>query len=173
VLGRKIDRKRRERAIVKMLAEHGAVFYDYQSDENGRLIDKAEAPGPKWLRDILGDDFFGEVTVFFSEDSREGFDLPKLKEVLEALPYLKKVEMCTFDFKDADLACFEGLTQIETLSLMASINTSEAGLKHFKRLTALKYLIVHGRFSDGDVSDLLKALPTCEIEMCLASACDH
>jgi hypothetical protein len=163
LLGRRIEWKRRERAAVKTLAKQGSVRYDYQSRENGGL--KSEPPGPKWLRGILGDDFFAEATVFYSEASREQSDLPRLKDALEALPRLKEVDMCAINFRDADLACFEELTQIETLDLMASTEITDAGLTHFKRLTALKYLHVGGQFSGAAISELQKALPNCEIGM--------
>jgi hypothetical protein len=162
LLGRKIERKRRERAALKTIEECGGyVFYDYQSEEAGGL--QAEPPGPKRLRDILGDDFFGEVIAFRSQSAADDAEMARLKDALGELPYLKVVGMCAPDLTDSGLANFAGLTQIETLSFWASTKVTDAGLQHLKRLSGLRSLQIGGRFSDAAISDLHQALPDCEI----------
>src|SRR5436305_14378514 len=54
-LGRKIERKRHEQAIVDSIREHGGeVAYDYGKDE---------LEGSNSLRWLLGENFFNEVRV--------------------------------------------------------------------------------------------------------------
>lgn len=162
LLGRKIERKRRERAALKVIEECGGyVIYDYQREEQGGV--KSEPPGPKWLRDMLGDDFFGEVIGFSSQSAADDAEMARLKDALGELPYLKVVGMCAPDLTDSGLANFAGLTQIETLSFWASTKVSDAGLQHLERLSGLRSLQIGGRFSDAAISDLHQALPDCEI----------
>jgi hypothetical protein len=161
LLGRKIERKRRERAALRTIEECGGfVRYDYQSEEADGL--QAEPPGPTWLRAVLGDDFFGEVTVFYSQIAGDA-EMPRLKDALGQLPYLKEVDMCAVDVTDSGLANFAGLTRIETLDFMASTKITDAGLQHLKRLSGLRSLQIGGRFSDAAISDLQRALPDCKI----------
>jgi hypothetical protein len=60
-LGSKIERKRREREAVKVIAEFGGrAYYDYQFNgdpEDPQWSVDAEPSAPGWLRRWLGDDF--------------------------------------------------------------------------------------------------------------------
>ena len=52
----KVERKRRERAAVEALVKKGArVTYDYN------LVRSATPPGPRWVRWLLGENYFSEV----------------------------------------------------------------------------------------------------------------
>ena len=53
---------RKQRAAVDWIEKAGgSVFYDYQPDPSGD-IPAAKPPGPAWLRKLLGDDYFADVT---------------------------------------------------------------------------------------------------------------
>ena len=58
----KAARKQREAAdgIRKV---GGKVYYDYHFDPSGYWTPGATPPGPSWLRKLLGDDQFADVTV--------------------------------------------------------------------------------------------------------------
>ena len=161
-LGRKIERKRRERAALKTIEECGGyVMYDYQSEEQGGV--KAEPPGPKWLREILGDDFFGEATSFSSQAAADDAETSRLKDALRELPYLKSVDMCAPHITDSGLVGFARLTQIESLHFWMSTELTDAGVLHLKGMSGLRSLQIQGRFSDAAISDLKRALPNCKI----------
>ena len=57
----KAARKQRE-AVEEIEKAGGAVSYDYQFDLSGTWIPGATPPGPAWLRNLLGDDLFVDVT---------------------------------------------------------------------------------------------------------------
>ena len=136
--------------------------YDYQFDQDGGFVG-AEPPAPKWLRGILGDDFFGEVISYFSESAADDAETARLREAFQELPYLKKVSMCAPDLTDAGLANFAELTQIESLQFFMCTKPTDAGLRQLKRMSGLRSLGIGGKFSEAAKADLRKALPNCEI----------
>ena len=61
-LGWKVERARKQREAVNWIRKSGgSVIYDYRIDDNYRGIANAEPPGPKWLMEQLGIDFFDDV----------------------------------------------------------------------------------------------------------------
>src|SRR6185295_9519114 len=63
-LGMKMRQAERQRqAIEAIQALGGAVFYDYERDFNEIFNPSPTPPGPEWIRDFLGDNFFAEVTA--------------------------------------------------------------------------------------------------------------
>jgi hypothetical protein len=131
MLGSKIEQTRRERDTVKKIAECGGdAVYDYEEENLN------EPYGPEWLRGILGENFFSEVVAAY----RVQLDGEALKDVLETLPYVKELQICT-PVKDSELANFAGLTQLESL----------------------EFLAVSGPSSDSAITELQRALPNCKI----------
>lgn len=56
-LARYLEQKRRERAAaIALVSCNFSVAYDWE------LANKGQPPGPKWLKNVLGDDFFSHVT---------------------------------------------------------------------------------------------------------------
>jgi hypothetical protein len=54
-----IQRARKQRAAVDNIAKAGGwVAYDFHWNESGMPV---QPPGPSWLRELLGDDFFSDV----------------------------------------------------------------------------------------------------------------
>lgn len=56
--------QRQRRAVDAILDRGGQVQYDYEFDEDGHeiwLAEPPEPPGPKWLRTLVGDDYFRTV----------------------------------------------------------------------------------------------------------------
>ena len=62
-----------KKAVEAILAEGGAVQYDYQIDEQGRAIKGAKGRGPGWLRKLLGPDYFDTV-AYVHVVSAKGMD---------------------------------------------------------------------------------------------------
>src|SRR5262245_17156491 len=66
-LGMLVRNAEKQRRAVARLQELGAsVRYDYQ-DANI----KASPPGPNWLRNLIGDDYFCTVTFVFFQEGRK------------------------------------------------------------------------------------------------------
>src|SRR5690242_11631580 len=68
--------KLRERAVVAALRERKiAVLYEYQQELDEEEQDDGNvAPGPAWLRSLLGDDFFTSVKSVNAAHTFEGSD---------------------------------------------------------------------------------------------------
>jgi hypothetical protein len=92
---------RQRRAVREILDRGGIVFYDYQLARGSieRLPD-AVSPHPKWLRWLLGDDYFHDVVW-------AGFDKTATNDdfaIFERLPKLRAVLSCGGHVTDAGLA---------------------------------------------------------------------
>lgn len=98
-LGWKVNRVRAQRqAVARIQAAKGSVLYDF---EQRSMEVNPEAPGPRWLTDLLGRDFFADVVsvCLRNGDALEALrHLPALEHVMlssdalfdEAVPHLQK-----------------------------------------------------------------------------------
>ncbi len=109
------------------------VVYDYQAAKLN------EPFGPAWLRDLLGENFFSEVTEVELNLAAEDDEIAVFIGSIEDFPYLTELRLCTPSLTDAGLAKLKGLTQLKDLTLLES-NVSNTG-----------------------IADIQKALPNCKI----------
>ena len=84
--------------VAKIRGSYGLVEYVWQLDANGNGLPNAQPPGPKWLRQVLGDDFFGDIAV------------------ARLNPYSSH-ETGNAAFTDADLKCVRYWTKLRDLSI--------------------------------------------------------
>jgi hypothetical protein len=169
-LGKRIEQKRKERegreAIVSL---GGSVRYDYQ-DGNGK------PPGPDWLRDLAGENFFsavvevrllGNPNVGDAELAHlEG--MPQLQVLnifatnvtdagllhLKGLTRLKRLYLGNTRVTDAGLTCLRGLNQLQEMSLWKT-KVTNAGLEHVEELANLRELYLHStNISDAGLAHL-------------------
>jgi hypothetical protein len=120
-LGWIVHRAHEQRAAVAALKSSiGTIQYDWQF-KDGRRIQNGKPWEPRWLVDLLGVDYFHDVTMISFSDG----------------------------LTDADMACLGKLTRIDTLALNPS-NVSDVGLTHLSRLTSLRWLSIHSSFSSTD-----------------------
>jgi hypothetical protein len=116
----------------------GYVVYDSQCEIDGAVY-PAEPEGPqepRWLRTLLGSDFFCEIddAIYFR-------------------PYAT----------DARLEHLKRLTRLKKLILIRS-NITDVGLEHLSGLTSLRELDLNGtKVTDAGVKKLQQALPNCRI----------
>jgi len=127
----KIRQKEKERQAVEEIENLGGiVFYDYQ-------YQGTEAPGPAWMRKLLGDDFFSDVV---------SVDLVDCKVTDDGFQHL------------------EGSTNLWSLHLSGTQLTDE-GLQHLTGLTNLQYLLLADTQTTPEgIKKLQQALPNCDIE---------
>jgi len=116
----KANKQRRAVAAIEKL--EGRIQFDYERDANGQRIPDAQPPGPKWLRKVLGDDYFRKV-IFIDF----AFGTP---------PGRSKVI-------DADLRCLESLPDLEAIDLDRNIAVTDQGLMHLRNLTKLRHLSMY------------------------------
>ncbi len=189
-LGRKIERKRREREAVESITKDGwSVIYDSQIDPKGNQYSSDKPRGPGWLRTVLGENFFSEAKRVYSFEEKHGTkactdsglerinELPHLEWVSLAGTHVSDVglvhineltELATLDLSntrvtDAGMEHINGLAQLQSLYLTGTTIT-DAGLDQLKGLTKLRELRLEGtNVTDAGIKDLKKALPDCEI----------
>jgi Leucine Rich repeat len=137
-LGRKIERKRQEREAVEALIKLGGrVEYDDQPDHSAeRNLLGVDPPGPRFLRTLVGENFFCEVEF---------------------------VTLRNTHVTDAGLEYVKGLTHLQTLELDGT-TVSDAGIENLKDLTRLKELDLRfTKVTDLGVKEIQKSLPNCKI----------
>jgi hypothetical protein len=164
-LGRKVEQKRKERETVKAIFKLGGeVFYDCQFDPSGYTIPTPHLPGPEWLRQLLGEDFFADVevvSVTITPDAEAALvnvsGLTQLKKLwlwgrgatvsdawvvnLKALAQLKELTLGNMKVTDAGLESLKDLTQLQRL-VLAETKITDAGLVHLRGLTKLQFLLL-------------------------------
>ncbi len=113
------DRWQRQQRAVSALEEAGAtVYYDWQLDSAGRLLNElpAQPPAPAWLRWALSDEPFQTVRrVHFTylDDFRE----PDPLDPLIDLPGIRHLVFLQGTVRDQDLRRLASLQQLQTLEL--------------------------------------------------------
>ena len=121
----------------------GSVMYDWECDPNRPDILHVNHPVPSWALDLLGEDFFSNVTDVSASFSRAG-DYRKIH--------------------DTNLECFRGMNTLSHLDLSWTQVTDD-GLKHLEHLTNLELLdVTRTQVTPEGVKKLQEALPNCKIE---------
>ncbi len=164
-LGWRVDRARRQRhAIAQVEKYNGYVRFDYEY-AGGKEIPNAKPKGPKWLRGILGDDYFREVNrVFYVDQPLSDATLAPLADLseIEELRFLTRLfhgkapvdppaglERLT----ESGLSRLEGLTRLRRLDFH-DMELTGSMLRHLNRSTQLEELsIFEGDAVEGGISD--------------------
>lgn len=113
-------RARRQKEAVDALSDRSVrIIYDYEVDTSGKLINKAEPPGPSWLRRYLGNEYWDDVVAVAYQ--------PRLGKLI-AKPVT-----------DDDLRYFDAIPSVERLILRGNgvSGVSDDGLSHLSHLAAL------------------------------------
>jgi hypothetical protein len=128
----------RQRQMVEEIKKlGGSVVYDWQLDAQGLWLPGAHVPGPKWLRSLLGDDFFQSVSnvgLDRAADSDSGL------KYVEGLSQLQRLSVDT-RVTDAGLEHLKGLGHLRELTLDGA-QITDAGLEHLKGLANLQALYI-------------------------------
>ncbi len=116
------------------------VTYDYEVDckigSGTFYLYYPEMPGPNWLRDLLGKDFFTHVVELHLSDSQ---------------------------FPDANLRCLAGFSHLQDLDLSRTLVADE-GVQNLTGLLELERLyLTDTKITDAGVAKLQQALPNCKI----------
>ncbi len=175
-------------ASIRNMSASPLVTYDWESNPPP----SRNPPGAAWLRNLLGDDFFAEVTmvhltghgVWFgmqwvpvpdqpgkgSWHEKQWVQVPEqhestdaMLEHLKGLTALEELGLIGTNVTDAGLEQIRGLTALKYLYLY-NTRVTDAGLEHLKGLTALRRLGIGGTKVTGDGSASVgRALPSCTI----------
>jgi hypothetical protein len=130
----------------------------YDCDREGRAM---ALPGSRWLRRLLGDDFFGNVVDVCVECDETFTDADMVH--VGSLPKLEALRLAGAGITDAGLEHLKGLARLQRLELYDT-NITDVGLRHLNGLTQLQHLwLGDTKVTDAGVKKLQQALPNCEI----------
>ena len=148
---------RKQRAAVAWVKENGGkVGYDYNHSTNGAMYQQNPPPGPDWLREWIGIDYFSDVVLVDlqgkkTEDISPLQCLTKLKRLnlfgsqlrdISALKEFTELDHLLVSLaKINDLTPLEGLTNLETLGLEGNHVKDIESLRKLKNLKELYLLI--------------------------------
>ena len=128
-----IRTRRQKEAIQNVIRLGGYISYDYEPNEFMGVPDRTP---PKWMQNLFGSDFFGDV------------DFVSL--------YKKKVT-------DDDMEFVKDLNTLQYLGL-AKTKITDSGLEWLAGLKHSRYInLEETRVTDTGVAKLKKALPNCDI----------
>jgi hypothetical protein len=149
--------KRQRAAALAIELAGGSYVYDYE--ENPPLDSPAAQPGPDWLCNRLGVDYFADITwVTLPPDATNS-----TAAHLSALTGLERLYLTSTQIDDAGLIHLSGLTSLRELRLDGT-DVSDAGLVHLCHLRRLQTLWLDGTRVSGDGKMRLEqALPRCTI----------
>lgn len=109
---RKADRQRK--AVESIRKFGGLVYYEHAFDDLKHVRHRPQPPIPRFVQDLLGDDFFADVLYI---------DLGPTK------------------VSDADLECLETLDRLEWL-VLSDTEITDAGLVHLKEFPTCEFSIL-------------------------------
>ena len=177
------DRAARQLAATKALGDRVWVVYDYELDADGLRTEGAQPPGPAWLRNLLGGDFFADVEAVWGTSGFDDDDMAHLKGFprlrylnvfnsrvteagivhLKSLPELENLSLGGTRITDAGLVHLQQLRKLEGLGLYSTGVTDE-GLAHLHDLAGLKRLgLFSTKVTPQGIQRLEQALPDCRV----------
>lgn len=131
VLGYISNEARKQRNAVAWVKEMGGdVEYDYLFEANGDAIPNAEPPGPDWLREWIGIDYFSDVAVVYIYENQVD-DLSPLKDLTNLERLLLK------NSPVSDISPLAGLTNLTSVDLSATQVSDLSPMKRWDNLEML------------------------------------
>ena len=160
-LGVKVRQVERQKAVVSWIESHeGYVKYDCQAYYDGHhdafvLPDsRPKPPGPRWLHDLIGVDYFITPTAVSLLGDWELNDLSPLINLTE----LTALDVCCK--AGTDWSPLVNLRDLESLNLYCR---EVRDISPLLKLRKLKYLGLPSSVPAEDVAKLRGALPNCQI----------
>src|SRR5579864_9191028 len=169
------NRARHQReAVAEILARGGQVVFDYQYGKGtSNYIPNADPPAPKWLRHLVGDEYFRQVvrvilpraSPALGTQHSSGHTDSRPDHVMRFVGMLTSVKMLTINREqatDAGLNQIRGLKNLETLWVQDAEDLTDAGfaalqgMTHLERLTIMnpKHLTDTGAFYLAGLNNL-------------------
>ncbi len=183
--------RERKAAVERILNDGGRVIYDYQRDAFDNV---SEPPGPLWLRELLGNDLFANVTEVDFEGGPCDANLENLKgftslrslrlnstmvsdanmENLRRLTSIRSLKLGPTILRGFNLEDLKGLPHLEELDLSnAGSWGRDIGLRHLEGLTGLRKLNLYGAcIGDEDQKHLGGLVQLQELDLSYTSVTD-
>jgi hypothetical protein len=151
----KAGKQRRAVAAVKQYG--GFVHYDWEFEGTGSEVDRnSRPPGPVWLRQLVGEEYFQEVTwVGLVRDAENGKMSPTgrgdeaVMPHLRSFPKLKWLQIWKGQASDAGLANLRDSAELEQIHVLLPEGLTARGLAHLEGLPRL----INLQISRGSIDD--------------------
>jgi len=148
VLGVYADRVGKQRRAVEMIQRYGGeVGYSHQRVQ-GSYHGQLEPAAPRWLRELVGDDYFVTVDGVWIRESGSPAGMPAPSQMtdeefalLADLPRIVDLHLNAVHIDDDDLALIGRLNHLEVLEINSS-QLSDTGLERLANLTGLRQLSI-------------------------------
>ena len=152
----KVNRARNQRVVVAELRKLSAgIIYDYQI-VNGIYDPNLPQPGPKWLTDFLGKEYFIEVHHIAVDGPQVNDETIALISKLPGVVSVALVDRTSgAGITDDGMAHFAEMANLEILVLRSDRITG-TGLMHLSGLRRLKILGSSGRITDEALEQISK-----------------
>jgi len=166
-----------QQAVEAILAAGGVVNYEHQ-------LDRSDPPGPVWLRQLIGDEYFFSVNfVSFHKGEVDDATMAAVSRLtgltnlllqganitdaqlvhLKGLTNLIQLDLSKTQVTDVGMVHLKSMTNLGVLKLI-STKITNSGLMHLKGLTNLKDLRLYNtQVTDEGIKKLQQALPNCYI----------
>ena len=130
-----------QRAVAIVKAAGGEVTYDFQARPGRPFQPGASPPGPRWLREFLGDEYFQEVAWVSFQNSQ--FSPARVgPAVVEAIADFDRLEQLDIIYVPLDDAAILPLTRISSLQelTLLDVQATGASLVAIRQMPSLKSL---------------------------------
>jgi hypothetical protein len=136
----------------------GSVLYHYQIS-HGEVV-KTPPPGPSWLRNLLGRDWFDTVIfVEFYNKPGKGTD-EELASAISKLPRLDTLHLTKVKVGETTLKTISGMTQLGCLTFHGP-NFTDDSLQYIYPLRKLRQLNLDDtKVTDAGVKSVQAAIPS-------------
>ena len=157
-LGWVANKARQQRDAVAAIKQYGGfAYYDYEFI-NGHVIRGREPCwAPKWLRRLVGDEYFREAIGYNSAPSwrKPSRSHARVMPYLRGLTGLRFLSIGLGQTSDAGLSNIRGLTKLEKLYLSDAGELTDAGLANLTGLWRLRILHIDGaKITDTGIAHL-------------------
>jgi hypothetical protein len=170
-LGWHVNKAREQLAAVAAVQRNGGwVHYDYEF-VNGKLTAGRQPWAPRWLRAVIGDAFFREisqVSLVYDDATGTRFDNQNLEPCDDLLARLarqtrlKELLLQKTQATDLGLKQIGKMTSLEKLFIWDGASVTDAGVAHLAKLKNLTHIhISRSNLSDRSLA-LLSNLPRME-----------
>ena len=157
------------RAVEAIMAINGRVVYDFQNSGNDVLTPTPMSPrkepsAPKWLRNVLGDEYFQEVTMVIISSAVSDEILPTIAKLdhlvtlslnmsklddsalaqVAKFPSLQSLSLSHAAVTDAGIAYLAGARKLRRLGIFGGAGVTDAGMASLAGLSDLKSLEILG-----------------------------
>jgi hypothetical protein len=168
--GIKLQQARKQRHAVEELKKFGYhVVYDRELVEDGRLFLQKKSKAPQWLQNLLGVDFFRDVTMVVQDEPQLADARIKITDAgmvhLRKFPHLQSVSLLAAPVSDAGLENLKELTELKEIQIWTieyKGHITDTGLAHLKELQQLVYLSLVNQQIKGDGLENLKNMSQLE-----------